>query len=51
MDRKERTKRDEQKAKARGLKKIHPLVPVDKAKDVLDFCKALRDTHKKEAEL
>ena len=45
MNQKERTKRDEEKAKAKGLKKIHPLVPANRTVEALAFCKALRDQY------
>tara|TARA_R110000751_G_scaffold80229_1_gene162029 strand:- start:640 stop:804 length:165 start_codon:yes stop_codon:yes gene_type:complete len=45
MNQKERTKRDEEKAKAKGLVKIHPLIPKDKTGEALAFCKALRDQY------
>lgn len=48
MKQKERTKRDEEKAKASGLKKIHPLVPVRDIKSVLEHCAKLREKHKRE---
>ena len=48
MNQSERTKRDEEKAKAEGLKKIHPLVPISKTNEALEFCKALRDKYKLE---
>lgn len=48
MNQKERTERDEQLAKGKGLVKIHPWVPKEKAAEALKFCKALRDKYELE---
>ena len=45
MKQKERTRRDEQLAKEKGLTKIHPLVPKTKVKEVLAYCKAAREEY------
>ena len=45
MNQKERTKRDEELAKAAGLVKVHPYVPAPNREHVLDYCKRLRDAY------